>query len=374
MTQHPTVAPPSRHKGVLLAERYRISRHVGDGRMGEVYVGRDLDTNGRVALKLLHQPLCSVEQQVKRFQREFELTRGLEHPNVVSVLAFGLQPDGPLAGRHYLVMEFLEGRGLDAVLADGPMSADTATHIARQAADALSAVHERGVVHRDLKPENIQVLSREAAPAVKVMDFGLGRLQGGEGDAENLTDVGIRLGTVEYMAPEYIAHHQLDAKSDLYSLGCVLFHMLTGKPPYTGRSMKVMQDQVTAPARRPSEVVDAVPEWLDALVFSLLAKDPSERPESAAAVSRTLADLGATPLPAHRGRTTSRAPQVNSLPPSEGLASTSHLGDQRSPVYKEPGPAVPATPILVSVGLLGLAIVGMVLVGFLVGAMVLAFR
>jgi len=369
MSDRSTQAPPSRHKGTLLAERYRISRHVGDGRMGEVYVGRDLETNVRVALKLLHQPLCSDEQQVRRFRREFELTRDLNHPNVVGVLAFGQQEDGPLKGRHYLVLEFLEGRGLDAVLADGPLPPDTASHIARQVADALSAVHAHGVVHRDLKPGNIQVLSRDAAPAIKVMDFGLGRLQGG--DSENLTDVGIRLGTVEYMAPEYIADHQLDAKSDLYSLGCVLFFMLTGRPPYRGRSMKVMQDHVTAPVRRPTEANPDVPEWLDSLVFALLAKDPAARPESASAVSKTLADLGSTPMPADRGRAKNR-PTMSSLPPSEGLGSMSHLGPTREPVYKDPGPAVPATPVLVTVVLVGAAVMGMAMLGFVLGAVALA--
>lgn len=371
MSDRSNQAPPSRHKGVLLAERYRITRHVGDGRMGEVYVGRDLDTNGRVALKLLHQPLCSVEQQVRRFQREFELTSDLDHPNVVHVLAFGQQPDGPLEGRHYLVMEFLEGRGLDAVLADGPLPTGTAVHIARQVADALSAVHEHGVVHRDLKPENIQVLSRDAAPDIKVMDFGLGRLQGG--DSENLTDVGIRLGTVEYMSPEYIAEHELEAHSDLYALGCVLFHMLTGAPPYRGRSMKVMQDQVSAPVRRPREVQPEVPEWLDDLVFSLLAKDPKDRPESAAVVAKTLQDMASTPLPSPRDRARKRrGERLNSIPPSEGLASSSHLGGDRQPVYKEPPPAVPATPLLVTVGLFVAAVGGMAILGFVLGAIAIA--
>ena len=338
--------------------------------MGEVYAGKDLETNHRVALKLLHQPLCAVERQVRRFEREFHLTSEIDHPHVVRSLAFGRQPDGPLAGRHYLVMEFLEGRGLDKVIAEGPLPVDSVVHMARQVASALAAVHARDVIHRDLKPGNLPVLSRGEAPLVKVMDFGLGRLEGG--DQEQLTDVGIRLGTVEYMAPEYIARHELDTRADLYSLGCVMYEMLVGQPPFSGRALQVMQDQVATPAPRISQRV-VVPEWLDELVAALRAKAPEERPAGAAEVERMLLAQAQTPKPRGRAQRT-RPPPPSSLPPAGGLASVAHLGEAREPVYPEASPSVPATPMLVTVGLGFAAAFGMVCIGFLVGLVVLALR
>jgi len=357
-----------RPTGAMLADRYRVGRHVGDGRMGEVYVGKDLETNDRVALKLLHRPLCSVEEQVARFEREFRLTSQIQHPNVVRMLAFGQQADGPLEDRHYLVMEFLEGRSLDGVIEGGALPVPTVVHIGRQVAGALGAVHAQGVIHRDLKPGNIQVLHRGALPEVKVMDFGLGRLQGG--DTEELTDIGVRLGTAEYMSPEYIAHHQLDHRSDLYALGAVLFTLLTGGPPFTGRTMRIMQDQVSAPAPRPADVEPRVPEWLDDLVASLMNKDPEDRPQSAAEVEKILADHAETPKPRKRTRSRSQAP--SHAPAGVGLSSMSHLGDRPEPVYPEPKPPVPRTPVAVTVGLLGLAVLGMGAIGFLLGIAILS--
>ena len=356
--------------GAMLGDRYRVGRHVGDGRMGEVYVGKDLETNERVALKLLHRPLCSVAEQVARFEREFRLTSQIDHPNVVRMLAFGKQTSGPLDGRHYLVMEFLEGRALDGLLEGGALPVPTVVHIGRQVAGALGAVHAQGVVHRDLKPANIQVLRRGAMPEVKVMDFGLGRLQGG--DSEELTDIGVRLGTAEYMSPEYIGHQQLDHRSDLYALGAVLFTLLTGETPFTGRSMQVMQAHVTKAPPRAASVAERVPAWLDDLVDQLLSKNPEERPASAEAVEKILADHAETPQPKSRTRT--RPPPPGSLPPGAGvgLSSVSHLGREREPVYPEPKPAVPAAPVAVTVGLLGMAIAGMAILGFFLGVVILS--
>jgi serine/threonine-protein kinase len=339
--------------------------------MGEVYVGKDLETNERVALKLLHKPLCAVEEQVARFEREFRLTSQIDHPNVVRMLAFGKQSGGPLDERHYLVMEFLEGRGLDQVLEGGPLPLPTVVHIGRQVASALSAVHAQGVVHRDLKPGNIQVLHRGATPEVKVMDFGLGRLQGGDG-GEELTDVGVRLGTAEYMSPEYIAHHQLDSRSDLYALGCVLFQLLTGRTPYEGRTMRIMQDHVTAPVPRPSDYADRAPDWFDDLVMKLMEKEPEDRPDGAEAVARILADHAETPTPKRRERPASRNSVAPSVAP-QGLSSMSHLGGEDAlPVYPDPKPAVPTTPVAVSIGLLLAAVAGMAVLGFIVGIVILS--
>ena len=188
--------------GAVIAGRYQPSKRIGEGRTGQVFRARDAKTGERVAVKLLHKPLCVVPEPVRRFAREFEATSRIDHPNVVRSIAFGQETDGALAGTHYLVMELLDGRKLDEVMKAGRLDADRAVRIALDVAKALEAAHELGIVHRDVEPSNV-VLSRcKGKEVAKVLDFGLARL--GSSNEEALTDVGVRLGTPEYMSPEYV--------------------------------------------------------------------------------------------------------------------------------------------------------------------------
>ena len=250
--------------------------------MGRVYAGKDRSERRRIALKILHPVLCNVADQVRRFEREFEVTSQIAHPNCVQMFEFG-QADG----HRYLVMEYLDGKGLDQVIGGGKkMKPRKAARIALQIAGALSAAHAQEVIHRDLNPSNIMLCKiGRRRNVVKVLDFGLARLQG---STEDLTGVGERLGTAHYMAPEYIKSTSLDNRADLYGLGCVLFEMLTGRTPFVGPTLRVLEAQVTHAPPQPSSIAPGTPPWLDALVMSLLQKAPVDRPQNADEVVKTL--------------------------------------------------------------------------------------
>ncbi len=345
--------------GQLVGDRYRLGRHLGDGRTGKVFQARDRDNGEKVALKLLHRPLCSVADEVTRFGREFEVTRQIDHPHTVRMLAFGEQDDGPLEGVHYLVMEYIKGKGLDTLLVQGPLELSRAVHIALQVARGLEAAHREKVVHRDLKPGNIRIERRAGSDHAKVLDFGLAHLQGGDDEAGGLTGFGVRLGTVEYMCPEYITDFELDHRSDLYGLGAVLFETLVGQPPFIGRSMKVMQDHVSAPVPRPSSNVPAIPPWLDDLVAQLMAKDPGARPQTANEVVEILEDhLDEIDTNWRIQRQAVRSSSGRN--PTPRLSSVGAAGWSTRPVYDDPKPAVPPTPIAVTVALVSLALFGVV--------------
>jgi len=349
--------PVEPRTGLTIADRYRLGRLLGVGSMGHVFRAADLQTNDPVAVKVLLPQLCTVRSQVRRFAREFELTAQVAHPNVVQVHCFGEETTGELAGTHYLVMELLAGRGLDEALKNGPLSPHRAVAIGAQVARALAAAHAHGVVHRDLKPQNIIVLRRAGQDRIKVMDFGLARLEGDQND--DLTDIGVRLGTAEYMAPEYVEAAELTASSDLYSLGILLYELLTGTPPFVGSSLKIMQDHVDRVPTPPSKRASGLPGWLEQLVVRLLAKGPDDRPESA----RIVADLLEEGLPslaetATKERLayniTATKPDTRSLPPMEGVLSHSEIS---APVYPDPKP-LPGVPIAVGLLLVASGIIG----------------
>lgn len=268
--------------GTTLANRYKVSRFVDEGRMGRIYVASDSQEKRRIALKILHPLLCSVESQVRRFEREFEVTSQIDHPNCVQMYEFGESE-----GHRFLVMEFLDGKGLDVTIGKGKKKKPReAAQIALQVASALAAAHDKGVIHRDLNPSNIMLCKvGRQRDVVKVLDFGLARLQG---SSEELTGVGERLGTAHYMAPEYIQDTGLDSRSDLYGLGCVLFEMLTGRTPFVGPTLRVLESQVKQEAPAPSSLSPGTPGWLDRLVLELLEKSPDARPDDAQAVVEVL--------------------------------------------------------------------------------------
>ena len=295
------IVPPDPLTGMTLADRYKVGRFVDEGRTGRIYVGQDTQEKRRVALKILHPVLCNVEEQVRRFQREFEVTSQISHPNCVKMHEFGA-----FQGHRYLVMEYLDGRGLDQTLGNGEMMKPRkAARIAQQIAEALTAAHEHNVIHRDLNPSNIMLCKvGRQRDVVKVLDFGLARLQG---STEELTGVGERLGTAHYMAPEYIQSTRLDHRSDLYGLGCVLFEMLTGRTPFVGPTLRVLESQVTHKVPTPTSLAPGTPKWLDALVMQLLEKSPDARPENANHVVQALS-LGLKELEVDLERERAKAP------------------------------------------------------------------
>jgi eukaryotic-like serine/threonine-protein kinase len=277
--------------GIEVNGRYTVQRLIGKGGMGAVYLAEHIQMKKLVAFKVLHGEMSDNSELVERFKREAQAAAAINHPNICEATDFGETG----RGEFFLVMEFLQGRTLEHEIMQGPMSAPRVVHIAHQICGVLERAHGLGIVHRDLKPENVMLIERDwDADFVKVMDFGIASVQrAGEGEegSVKLTRAGVAYGTPAYMSPEQVTGSPVDARSDLYSLGAVLYEALTGTVPFDGKNItKVMTQHLTEPVqqmRLRTPGVD-VPAELEALVRQLLAKTPEERPESAAHVRELL--------------------------------------------------------------------------------------
>jgi serine/threonine-protein kinase len=282
--------------GRMLAGQFRIDALLGQGGMGAVYKGTQLSVNRAVAIKLIHSSAPNQEELVKRFRREAEATARLSHPNTVRLFDFGVSDAQEL----YMVMELLEGCDLSAHLQNqGSMPLTEALRLVRQVLCALSEAHTLGIVHRDLKPGNV-FLSRVQGGEifVKVMDFGIAGIEQAR-DTQKLTMTGAVMGTPAYMSPEQAQGRPVDARSDLYSLGVMMFEMLTGRLPFEADTVvSLLLAHVTKPPARLNEVLQDSPELaaLQSLLDLLLAKTPEERPNSAAAALEAVDALAAGSL------------------------------------------------------------------------------
>jgi formylglycine-generating enzyme required for sulfatase activity/dienelactone hydrolase len=277
-----------------LRERYLLERELGRGGMATVYLARDLKHDRLVALKVLHPELATVG--LERFQREIHFAARLQHPHVLSVY-----DSGEAAGRLWFTMPFVEGESLrERLRREGQLPIDVALRVAREAAEALGYAHEHGVLHRDIKPENI-MLTGDGNTAVA--DFGIARAIGGEA-VERLTATGLSVGTPAYMSPEQAAGAaELDARTDIYALGCVLFEMLTGEPPFTGTTpQSVIAKRFAGPAPSVGALRDTIPPWLDAVVARALSRSPADRFPTASAFAKAL-----SPPAKATGRVTGRS-------------------------------------------------------------------
>ncbi|HVL50830.1 MAG TPA: protein kinase, partial [Actinomycetota bacterium] len=276
-------------------ERFEIESLIARGGMATVYKGTDLTLGRTVAIKILSEELASDPSFVARFRLEAQAAASLTHPNIVAVYDTG--SDGDI---HYIVMEYLEGRTLHQILnEEGPMPPAEVASIGAEVAHALAEAHGKGIVHRDVKPGNIMIGPRGTA---KVMDFGIAKAA----TAGALTQVGSILGTVAYLSPEQARGEPVDGRSDLYSLGTLLYQMLTGKLPLKGDTYVEMVNKLNTQAPpKPSEANPEVPTKLDAVVMRALAKDPEERYQSGGEMA---ADLAASMQPDPVGRTAAYAP------------------------------------------------------------------
>jgi beta-lactam-binding protein with PASTA domain/predicted Ser/Thr protein kinase len=255
----------------VLADRYEIEDLLGQGGMARVFRGTDRVLGRTVAVKVLSPQFAGDDQFVARFRREAQAAAALNHPNIVSVYDTGDQADV-----HFIVMEYVEGRTLrDVVRQDGPLMPERATEIGASVARALASAHEAGMVHRDIKPGNI-MLTRDGE--VKVMDFGIARTSTGD----TLTQTAAVLGTASYLSPEQAQGITVDARSDIYSLGCVLYEMLTGRAPFTGDSpVAIAYKHVKEDPVPPGRLNGDVPDSLDAVVMKCMAKNPANRYQNA---------------------------------------------------------------------------------------------
>jgi serine/threonine protein kinase len=262
---------------------FQVLRKLGQGGMGQVYLARQLSLKREVALKILRDDLAANKTALKRFQAEAEAVARLTHANIVQVFAVGEHE-----GLRYMALEFVDGRNLRDYLArKGPPELALALSIIRQVAAALQRASEHGIVHRDIKPENILITKKAE---VKVTDFGLSRYFAREGEPLNLTQSGITLGTPLYMSPEQVQGQVVDHRSDIYSLGVTSYHLLSGQPPFRGKTaFEVAVQHVQAEAVPLSVLRPDLPADLCAIVERMMAKRPEDRYQTARDIIRDLA-------------------------------------------------------------------------------------
>jgi eukaryotic-like serine/threonine-protein kinase len=300
----------------VFGERYEVEARIGAGGMAEVWRGHDRVLNRTVAIKTLLPQFARDASFVDRFRREAQAAARLNHPGIVSVYDSGTDDHTP-----FIVMQYIEGRTLADYLAAGKtLPPAQAAQIAQGIAEALGAAHAQGVIHRDIKPANIMV-TREGK--VLVMDFGIARLVAGPETAPQTAAV---LGTASYLSPEQAQGQAVDARTDIYSLGVVLYEMLAGRPPFTGDSpMAIAYKQVNATPPPPSSIVPDVSPALDAVVMRALSKNPANRYQSGAEFAddleraRSGGEVLATPLLPTEGEATqviSRPQPTSVLPPT----------------------------------------------------------
>jgi serine/threonine protein kinase len=276
--------------GRVFDGKYRLDEPLGGGGMGTVYRATHLLIDRPVALKVLSQRFVGDQTAQQRFRREARAAGRMQHPNAVTVTDFGATDDGYL----YIVMELLEGRTLRDLLAhEAPIDPARAVSLMLQACAAVGAAHDAGLIHRDLKPANIFIEQRTNLPAiVKVLDFGVAKfaVEEHDDDYKTLTQVGAIIGTPRYMSPEQCSGAApLAAASDVYSLGIILYEMLTGAVPFSADTpLAVALKQVSEAPRPPREIVASVPEALEKVVLHALAKNPQERPRDANELRREL--------------------------------------------------------------------------------------
>ncbi len=311
--------------GTIIAERYRIDALIGEGGMGKVYSAEHVHMRKQVAVKVLHPEMSTTPEIVARFEREAIAVGKITHANVAAATDFGRLPNRSF----FLVLEYVAGTDLRAVIRRGAVPADRALHIVRQIVSAVGAAHAAGVVHRDLKPENIMLVERDGeADFVKVLDFGIAKIEAlgmgessastasGPSSAQPLTKMGAVFGTPDYMSPEQALGQVIDARSDLYSIGVMLYELLTGERPFKGGAVTLMRKHVLEDAPSlPFNVLDKVDPRFNTIIQKLLQKSAQERYASAAELGQTLGELITQ-------KSVGSAPAMTRGPSSSALASS----------------------------------------------------
>lgn len=339
----------------LAVDGFEIEAVLGGGSFGTVFRGRQLGLDRTVAVKIPTHEIAADPVMARRFAREARAASRVTHPGVVAIYAVGDLPDG----RPYLAMQYVEGEPLDRILAGGPVPAVRALRIARQIASALAETHAAEVVHRDLKPTNVMWRrDRLGDDRIVLVDFGIAVCKPGTADATRLTAGGL-IGTPHYMSPEQAHGDQVDARADLYALGCLLFELVTGEPPFDGSGYEVLLAHLGRPAPAPSSRNPEVPAVVDRLVLALLAKKPDGRPPSAdavvAAIDEALLELDTDRPPAastRAKRRTSRPPMTKPITrpvtaPSDAAYESAYRAPAAAPGYRIRDLAIGAAAALV---------------------------
>jgi serine/threonine-protein kinase len=356
----------------MLGERvgnYVITKLLGEGGMGEVYLAEHPTIGKKVALKVLHSELASKEDVVTRFFHEAKAVNDIGHPNIVDIQDYGTldTPRGPIV---YLVMELLQGKTLTQVLRETPqLDERRAVRITHQIADALAASHERGIIHRDLKPDNVMLVTRgRDTDFVKLLDFGIAKVKG----TISKTRTGMVIGTPAYMSPEQCeGRPTIDHRTDSYALGVVLSEMLTGRVPFIGESYgELLVKHIMEAPPPPSTLRAGLTPHLEVVILRALMKQPADRFETMRELANALGDprqyvethggLSGF-LPAAPGPKQPTAPHVAMArgtvvpPPAAASTTLTHSAGQR-PTGEVPAPAKSKAPI--AIGLAAVAAVG----------------
>ncbi len=324
-------------EGSIVDGRYRVLSRLGSGGMADVYCAEDLQLGRKVALKLLYRRFAEDSEFVERFRREASSAAGLQHPNVV-----GVYDRGEEDGTQYIAMEYLDGRTLkDIVRDEGPLNPGRAVDLVEQVLRAARFAHKRGIIHRDLKPHNVIVDSEDRA---KVTDFGIA-LAG----VSDMTETGSIMGTAQYLSPEQAQGQPVDARSDLYSVGIMLYELLTGRVPFDGDSaVSIALKQVSAQPEPPSHLNPAVTPALERAVLRALAKDPDDRPADADAFIREL-EAARTGIGDTTAMTSVAPPLVAGAVGPRATAADGTSSYELAAMYgvpTEPPPADPDGPLL----------------------------
>src|ERR1700740_2672099 len=320
----PRVAAPTRDTRMTpphhLSDRYELGEILGFGGMSEVHLARDVRLHRDVAVKVLRADLARDPSFYLRFRREAQNAAALNHPSIVAVYDTG-EADTPTGPLPYIVMEYVDGVTLrDIVHTDGPLPAQRAIEIIADACQALNFSHQAGIIHRDVKPANIMI---NTTNAVKVMDFGIARAIADSGNS--VTQTAAVIGTAQYLSPEQARGDSVDARSDVYSLGCVLYEILTGEPPFTGDSpVSVAYQHVREDPVPPSKRHEGISAHLDSVVLKALAKNPDNR-------YQTAAEMRADLVRVHNGETP-EAPKVL----TDAERSSLHGGPRTDPLPRQP--------------------------------------
>ncbi|NVB42564.1 serine/threonine protein kinase [Pseudenhygromyxa sp. WMMC2535] len=338
--------------GRTLASRYQISRIIGEGGMGVVYEAYDTQVDRDVAIKVVRSECLSDRKFLTRFRREMEVTTRLRHPSTIRVFEHGEAEDG----RPYMVMELLTGESLAERLERGRIPEIEALQYARQIAESLSEAHENGIFHRDLKPDNIFIESVGVSTVVKVLDFGIA----GGLDATRLTKAGEVFGTPQYMSPEQCNGLALDHRTDIYSLGCILYEMIEGRPPFSAESpmatmLKHVKSKVPTPRHCCRETVK--------VLMMALRKDRNKRIQDCGRFAELLGEC----IGAARARAEGRQPPESPLRRSANSTGPISAVNDLPTVGKSPSAPLPSGQSVVNKLVIGGLALAFVLI---VGAMI----
>jgi hypothetical protein len=316
--------------GRVLSDRYRIVRKVGEGGMGVVYQAEHALIGKKIALKVLFPELTRRTDLVARFLQEARSASRIGHENVIDISDFGQSPDGLV----YIAMEFLDGEDLGRLLKTvGPLPWERARPILMQIAKGLRAAHDHGIIHRDMKPENIFLIQREGYPDfVKVLDFGIAKVVNLDEDGPRLTQTGMIFGTPEYMSPEQAQGQTPDHRVDIYAVGCIMYHLLTGQAPFTadtfmGILTKHMLEPVVPPRQRRPDL--AISEEVEAIAMRAMEKDRDKRWQDMNAFYRALGSAGGEVFEAsgpYPPRASLKYPELAPPNPAVRAARTEVLG------------------------------------------------